>query len=267
MGFTLNDVPRDIVVMQKDGDGSWRKLGSVDNLEKTWGHRDGDTFTAEGRVSDDGDEYSIEKKAKETFVLPVAGFEFKPSPVTKCHDAFEKLVFGEFIASLSRDPAYKRHSKHDSMRERLPKRVIVRGSCVICYWPDGSKTVAQCHDGDVFDVETGIVICAIKKWMPGGAYWLSALKDVEKSGVEVEYQEPKAEKKRKAKHEPVDHDHPGRPYMRGGKYGDDEKLVALEMLESGLTLAEVSRRTGISSACLCRWRQDFNDKKGAENGA
>lgn len=261
MGFTLNDVPRDIVVMQKDGDGSWRKLGSVDNLEKTWGHRDGDTFTAEGRVSDDGDEYSIEKKTKETFVLPVAGFEFKPSPVTKCHDAFEKLVFDEFIASLSRDPAYKRHSKRDDYLSHLPKKVIVSGPCVICIWEDGTKTISRCHDGDEMDVQTGVVLNAIKKWMPGGTYWQSVMDD-----VTVEYQGVKETIKKPA-HEPVNHDKPCRPYMRGGKYGDDEKLAALEMLEFGLTLAEVSRRTGISSACLCRWRQDFNDKKGAENGA
>lgn len=262
MGITINDVPRDIVVMAKDGDGSWRKLGNVGHLEKTWGHPEGDTFTAEGLVSDDNDEYSIEKKAKETFVLPITSFEFKPTPITKCHDAFEKLVFNEFIASLSRDPAYKRHSKRDDYLSHLPKKVIVSGPCVISVWEDGSKTISRCHDGDEMDVQTGITLNAIKKWMPGGTYWQSVMDD-----VEVEYQEPKAEKRRKSRHDPVNHDRPGRPYMRGGKYGDDEKLAALEMLETGLSLAEVSRRTGISSACLCRWRQDFNDRKVAEHGA
>lgn len=262
MGHTLNDVPRDIVVMAKDGDGSWHKLGNVGNLEKTWGCPDGDTFTAEGLVSCDDDEYVLEKKQKREYVLPVTGFEFKSSLITKRHDAFEKLVSDELIAALFGDPAHKRHSKRDDYLSHLPKKVIVSGPCVISVWEDGAKTISRCHDGDEMDVQTGIVLNAIKKWMPGGTYWQSVMDD-----VEVEYQEPKAEKKRKAKHEPVDHDHPGRPYMRGGKYGDDEKLAALEMLESGLTLAEVSRRTGISSACLCRWRQDFNDKKEARDGA
>lgn len=259
MGIAINDVPRDIVVITKDKDGSWRKLGNVGHLEKTWGCPDGDTFTAEGLVSDDEDEYVLEKKPKKEYVLPVTGFEFKPSPVTKCHDAFEKLVSDELIAALFGGPAHKRHSKRDDYLSHLPKKVIVSGPCVISVWEDGTKTISRCHDGDEMDVQTGITLNAIKKWMPGGTYWQSVMDD-----VEVEYQEPKAEKKRKPNHEPVDHDHPGRPYMRGGKYDDDEKLAALEMLESGLTLAEVSRRTGISSACLCRWRQDF---KGAENGA
>lgn len=262
MGLTLNDVPRDIVVMQKDGDGSWRKIGNVGSLEKTWGYPDGDTFTAEGLVSDDEDEYVLEKKPKKEYVLHVTGFEFKPTPITKCEGAFEKLAFNEFSAALSKDSAHKGRSKRDDYLSHLPEKVIVSGPCVISVWKDGTKTISRCHDGDEMDVQTGITLNAIKKWMPGGTYWQSVIDD-----VEVEYQEPKAEKKRKAKHEPVDHDHPGRPYMRGGKYGDDEKIAALEMLESGLTLAEVSRRTGISSACLCRWRRDFNDKKGAKNGA
>lgn len=262
MGITINDIPRGIVVMQKDGDGSWRKLGNVNRLDKTWGVAEGGTFTAEGLVSDDEDEYVLEKKPKKEYVLPVTGFEFKPSLITKRHDAFEKLVSDELLAALFGDPAHKRHSKRDDYLSHLPKKVIVSGPCVISVWEDGTKTISRCHDGDEMDVQTGIVLNAIKKWMPGGTYWQSVMDD-----VEVEYQEPKAEKKRKAKHEPVDHDHPGRPYMRGGKYGDDEKLAALEMLEFGLTLAEVSRRTGISSACLCRWRQDFNDKKEARDGA
>lgn len=248
MGLILNDVPRDIVVMQKDGDGSWRKLGSVDHLEKTCGHRDGDTFTAEGRVSDDGDEYTVEKKVKGA--LHVTNFEY----TFNAKDDFIDMLLGNQGSNGG--------SKRGEYQSHLPKKVIVSGPCVICIWQDGTKTISRCHDGDEMDVRTGVLLNAMKKWMPGGTYWQSVMDD-----VEVELQETKPEKRRKARHEPVDHDHPGRPYMRGGKYGDDEKLAALEMLESGLTLAEVSRRTGISSACLCRWRQDFNDKKGAENGA
>ena len=156
-------------------------------------------------------------------------------------------------------------SKREIYKRHLPKKVIVSGPCVICIWQDGTKTISRCHDGDEMDVRTGVMLCAIKKWMPGGSYWLDVMDD-----VEVEYQgklkkvlkkwkkkatrdvasgdcEPVVERKSKATD----------PYHRGLAYSDDEKLTALEMMEGGLTQAEVSRRTGIAQSTLSNWRREY----------
>ena len=132
-------------------------------------------------------------------------------------------------------------SKRSKYRKRLPKKVIVSGPCVICIWKDGTKTISRCHDGDEMDVRTGVLLNAIKKWMPGGSYWPDVMDD-----VEVEYQ-GKLEKvlkkwKKKAARDVASGDcepvverrpKPTDPYHRGLAYSDEEKLAALEMIEGG----------------------------------
>lgn len=145
---------------------------------------------------------------------------------------------------------FKPLSKRDRYKEHLPKRVVVSGPCVISFWNDGTKTISRCHDGDEMDVRTGILLNAIKKWMPGGTYWQDVMDD-----VTVEYQEKK-EKPKKPEHKPVNHDHPKRSYQRGMSYNDDEKISALEMMQH-MSVAEVSKKTGISLSCLYRWRDAF----------
>lgn len=150
---------------------------------------------------------------------------------------------------------FMRLSKREQYRDHLPKRVIVNGRAVVCYWPDGTKTYSCCHDGDEMDVRTGIMLNAIKKWMPGGTYWQDVMDD-----VTVEYQGVR-EKVKKPAHEPVNHDAPKRPYQRGMSYSDDEKLAALEMMEH-MPVTQVSKRTGISPSCLYRWREMFRGSNG-----
>ena len=145
---------------------------------------------------------------------------------------------------------FKLLSKRDDYKRHLPKKVIVSGPCVISLWKDGTKTISRCHDSDEMDVRTGILLNAIKKWMPGGTYWYDAIDD-----VTVEYQSKK-ETVEKPVHEPVNHDHPKRPYQRGMSYSDDEKLAALEMMEH-MPVTQVSKKTGISLSCLYRWRDMF----------
>ncbi len=148
-------------------------------------------------------------------------------------------------------------SKRSRYRKRLPKKVIVSGPCVICIWQDGTKTISRCHDGDEMDVKTGVLLNAIKRWMPGGSYWLDVMDD-----VEVEYQ-GKLEKIRKVEYStdlepyPKAAFKPTDPYHRGLAYSDEEKLAALEMMEGGLSAAEVSRRTGISRATLSNWKREY----------
>ena len=156
----------------------------------------------------------------------------------------------EYFDELSAAISFKLPSKRDRYKEHLPKRVVVSGPCVISFWNDGTKTISRCHDGDEMDVRKGILLNAIKKWMPGGTYWQDVMDDVtvEYQGVTETFEKPV--------HEPVNHDHPKRSYQRGMSYNDDEKLAALEMMQH-MSVAEVSKKTGISLSCLYRWRDAF----------
>lgn len=241
MGITLNDAPKGIVVMQRCEDGSWKKLGEVsyfnayDDFEAMRSE-----FRAEGFTCNDDSEYVLDKRENVSYS---ATFEVKPS---------EDVL--EFFKMALGDSGQSKRSKY---RASLPKKVIVSGPCVICIWQDGTKTISRCHDGDEMDVRTGVMLCAIKKWMPGGSYWPDVMDD-----VEVEYQ-GKLEKIRKVEYStdlepcPKAALKPTDPYHRGLAYSDEEKLAALEMIEGGLTAAEVSRRTGISQATLSNWKREY----------
>lgn len=46
-----------------------------------------------------------------------------------------------------------------------PDRVIFNGPATIAFWPDGTKTVVKCAEGDdvIFDRKTAIMWCFMKK--------------------------------------------------------------------------------------------------------
>lgn len=44
-----------------------------------------------------------------------------------------------------------------------PKKVIFNDPATIVYWPDGSKTVVKCSNGDVYDREKGFAMCILKR--------------------------------------------------------------------------------------------------------
>lgn len=249
--ITTNATPRFII--EQDPDGKWHKLGDVSYVEIAY-FPEGTTFSAGGSVVEDDGEYVFDKRDNVNYSA-TATFEIKPT-----EDAIEffKMALGD-----------SEQSKRSKYRASLPKKVIVSGPFVICIWQDGTKTISRCHDGDEMDVRTGVMLCAIKKWMPGGSYWLDVMDD-----VEVEYQ-GKLEKIRKVEYSPdlkpcseIDIEpapapevkverKPTDPYHRGLAYSDDDKLAALEMMEGGLTAAEVSRRTGISQATLSNWKREY----------
>lgn len=146
-------------------------------------------------------------------------------------------------------------SKRKKYISRLPKKVIVSGPCVICIWKDGTKTISRCHDGDEMDVRTGVLLNAIKKWMPGGTYWQDVMEDVTVEDQNEKRSGPSF--KRPDGLETVGHAtierRPCRPYMRGGKYGDDEKLKVIEAIEGGMSQADASRKFGISQGTISKW--------------
>ena len=242
MGITLNDAPKGIVVMQRCEDGSWYKLGEADCFDV---YQDFDAlrseFRVEGFTCNDNSEYVLDKKENVNYS---ATFTLEPS---KDVLEFFKMALG--------DSAQSKRSKY---RASLPKKVIVSGPCVICIWNDGTKTISRCHDGDVMDIRTGVMLCAIKRWMPGGSYWLDVMDD-----VEVEYQGKLEKLIKKFKDSPELKPNPKvvikptDPYRRGLSYSDEEKLAALEMMEGGLTQSEISLRTGIAQSTLSRWKSEY----------
>ena len=68
-------------------------------------------------------------------------------------------------------------SRRRDYRRHLPREVIVRDGHTVCLWQDGTKTVSEARDGDEFDLTSGILACAIKRWMPGGSNWLGVAAD------------------------------------------------------------------------------------------
>lgn len=196
-------------------------------------------------ISDTNKAYTVEVGAA-TFVDELDNL------LDKVHSEFSKMM----------------PSKRERYKEHLPKRVIASGPCVISFWHDGTKTISRCHDGDEMDVRTGILLNAIKKWMPGGTYWQDVMDDVtveyqgKKEKVEPNFKRPddlEVIGHCKTVHEPVNHDRPCRPYMRGGRYGDDEKMHVIELVESGMTQNEVSRVTGISQGTISAWMKQWRE--------
>ena len=236
-----------------DEDGKYHEIEGLNcfSIEEgySWGKNSDATITIRGfntHVGDDPFEIDKEFVKKKREYARVKSY----SDTYSADDATHLLDINNAIYGVVTPIGFKLLSKRDRYRGHLPKKVIVSGPCVISFWNDGTKTISRCHDGDEMDVRTGILLNAIKKWMPGGTYWQDVMDD-----VTVEYQEKK-EKPKKPDHEPVNHDHPKRPYQRGMSYSDDEKLAALEMMDR-MPVTQVSKKTGISLSCLYRWRDMF----------
>lgn len=153
-------------------------------------------------------------------------------------------------------------SKRQSYRNRLPKHVTVNGDVVTCVWQDGTHTITRCHEEDEFDLDAAILVCAIKKWLPGSTYWYHASEDVRVDDVQKR-RKKKALPEASAKAPAIKH-RPCRPYMRGGKYGDDEKLKVIEAIEGGMSQADASRKFGLSQGTVSRWMSEWRGKNGID---
>ena len=68
--------------------------------------------------------------------------------------------------------------------EKLPgiKKIIENNPATVILWEDGTKTMAKCQDGDVFDFEKGVLICSLKKLI-GNKVTNELLKKIEKQPV------------------------------------------------------------------------------------
>lgn len=174
-------------------------------------------------------------------------------------DLTSNLDIDNAIYGVVTPTGFKLLSKRERYKDHLPKKVIVSGPCVISFWNDGTKTISRCHDGDEMDVRTGILLNAIKKWMPGGTYWQDVMDDVTVEDQNEKRSGPSFKRPdglETVGHATIEH-RPCRPYMRGGRYGDDEKMRVIELVESGMTQHEVSRKTGISQATVSMWMKQW----------
>lgn len=249
------------LLVKLDEDGKYHEVGGLNDFsiekEYNWLNNSDATLTIRGFNTHVGeDSFDIRKSVisdtPKTYTVKVGAETFVDeldALLDKVHSECSKMM----------------PSKRHSYKGHLPERVIVSGPCVISFWHDGTKTISRCHDGDEMDVRTGILLNAIKKWMPGGTYWQGVMDD-----VTVEYQGKKEKFEPNFKiphdriighckivHEPVNHDKPCRPYMRGGRYGDDEKMHVIELVESGMTQTEASRATGISQSTISTWMSQW----------
>lgn len=45
-----------------------------------------------------------------------------------------------------------------------PEKVIFNDPATIVFWNDGTKTVVKCQEGDIYDEQTGLLMCIAKKF-------------------------------------------------------------------------------------------------------
>jgi hypothetical protein len=51
---------------------------------------------------------------------------------------------------------------------KRPLDVIFQDPATIAFWPDGTKTVARCSTDDIYDPETGLMVCIAKHYFGSG---------------------------------------------------------------------------------------------------
>lgn len=73
----------------------------------------------------------------------------------------------KFMEQLDKEPVIKPLSRKDESMAKLPeiKNVIFNDPATIVMWADGTKTVVQCQDGDIYDPEKGLAMAISKKIM------------------------------------------------------------------------------------------------------
>lgn len=56
-------------------------------------------------------------------------------------------------------------AKKPDLNAVVPERVIYNDPATIVIWDDGTKTVAMCQEGDVYDKREGFLLCCAKRLM------------------------------------------------------------------------------------------------------
>ena len=89
-------------------------------------------------------------------------------------------------AATSYDVTNKITQKTESVP--VPVRAIINRPATILFWPDGTKTVVKCQDGDRFDPEKGVAMAMLKKYLGGTGRYNDVLRNLvgDKSAEEAE---------------------------------------------------------------------------------
>ncbi len=58
-----------------------------------------------------------------------------------------------------------------------PTKVIFNNPATICFWPNGSKTVVKCHEGDTYSKQMGLLMCIAKHYYGNCGRWLDVLRE------------------------------------------------------------------------------------------
>jgi len=117
-------------------------------------------------------------------------FEIKTSPLDKVREDIYKRQQAIYDYILTDVKVIKEVSKEmNGIRFNLPeiKNVIFNDPATIVMWADGTKTVVQCQDGDIYDPEKGLAMAISKKIMGNKRdyyhtfkHWLKKYKEPEK---------------------------------------------------------------------------------------
>lgn len=77
------------------------------------------------------------------------------------------------VRGILRDPAWR---KVDYSKMPKIKDVIFNDPATIVFWADGTKTVVQCQDDDIFDPEKGLAMAITKKALGNKGNYCNELK-------------------------------------------------------------------------------------------
>ena len=83
--------------------------------------------------------------------------DITPSLVKSFYEAKEAMERAEEESKLLQAQLQNKHLR------AMVKKVIFSGDRTIIMWNDGTKTVTQCHEFDVYDKEKGVLACMAKK--------------------------------------------------------------------------------------------------------
>ena len=86
----------------------------------------------------------------------------------------------EGVLSIDTSVPHWRFTNATSITEfpMKPVRCVLNDPATILFWPDGTKTVVKCQEGDVWDPEKGIALAMLKKYFGGSGKYNDIIRDL-----------------------------------------------------------------------------------------
>lgn len=89
----------------------------------------------------------------------------KEEAVNEAKSKIAEIVLNAYKRAKKKENSFGSYFFDDEGNEFYLKEVIYNNPVVVCNWSDGTKTVAKCDEMDDYCIETGLVICVLKKLM------------------------------------------------------------------------------------------------------